>query len=211
MVLQLNNNNNNIKKRNQMKAIILLATLKKKGRSNTETLVEFFVAYLAQQNIEYEIIKLIDYNIVPGTFTYMAEKDDWPEIYQKIVEAKILLFATPLWWNNHASELQRCIERLDEVYDIILSGKDSPLDGKIGGVIVTGDSDGVEHITGNIANFFCSIGVTLPPYTSLGAIWEGHAKDAKKTKPQLLQYYKRMYAKDAQAMAESLKKASKHS
>jgi hypothetical protein len=26
-----------------MKAIILLATLKKKGRSNTETLVEFFV------------------------------------------------------------------------------------------------------------------------------------------------------------------------
>jgi len=192
-----------------MKAIILLATLKKKGRSNTETLVDFFVPYLKEQSIEYEVIKLADHHIVPGTYTHMDIKDDWPEIYQKILDAKILLFATPIWWNNHSSELQKCIERLDEVYDIILSGEDSPLDGKIGGVIVTGDSDGVEHITGNIANFFCSIGVTVPPYTSLGVIWEGHAKDAKKTKPQLLQYYKRMYAKDAKAMAESLKKSAK--
>ena len=192
-----------------MKAIILLGTLKSKGRSNTETLVEFFGEYLTKQNIEYEVIKLPDYNILPGTYTHMSTKDDWPDIYNKILEAKILLFATPIWWNSHSSELQRCIERLDEVYDIILAGKDSPLDGKIGGVIVTGDSDGVEHVTGNVANFFCSIGVTVPPYTSLGVIWEGHAKDAKKTKTQLLNYYKRTYAKDAEAMAESLKKAAK--
>lgn len=192
-----------------MKAIILLGTLKSKGRSNTETLVEFFGEYLTKQNIEYEVIKLSDHSILPGTYTHMSTKDDWPDIYNKILEAKILLFATPIWWNSHSSELQRCIERLDEVYDIILAGKDSPLDGKIGGVIVTGDSDGVEHVTGNVGNFFCSIGVTVPPYTSLGVIWEGHAKDAKKTKTQLLNYYKRTYAKDAEAMAESLKKAAK--
>lgn len=137
----------------------------------------------------------------------MDTEDDWPGIYNKILEAEIILFATPIWWNNHSSELQKCIERLDEVYDIILSGEDSQLDGKIGGVIVTGDSDGVEHITGNIANFFCSIGVTLPPYSSLGVIWEGHAKNSKKTKAQLLKYYKDNYAEDAKAMAQSLKKA----
>lgn len=192
-----------------MKAIILLATLKKKGRSNTETLTEFLGGYLTKQNIEYEIIKLANHNIVPGTFTHMDIEDDWPGIYQKILDAQILLFATPIWWNNHSSELQRCIERLDEVYDILLAGKDSPLDGKIGGVIVTGDSDGVEHITGNIANFFCSIGVTLPPYTSLGVIWEGHSKDSKKTKAQILKYYKNTYAQDAEAMAKSLAKAAK--
>ena len=192
-----------------MKAIILLATLKNKGRSNTEALVEFIAPYLKQQNIEYEIIRLASQNIVPGTYTHMNVKDDWPEIYNKILEAKILLFATPIWWNNHSSELQRCIERLDEVYDIILEGKDPPLDGKIGGIIITGDADGVEHITGNIANFFCSIGVTVPPYSSLGVIWEGHAKNSKKTKAQLQKYYQRNYAKDATSMAESLKKAAK--
>ena len=192
-----------------MKAIILLGTLKNKGRSNTEILVEFLGEYLKEQNIDFEIIRLANHTIVPGTYTHMNVKDDWPDIYNKIIDAKILLFATPIWWNSHSSELQRCIERLDEVYDVILAGKDSPLDGKIGGVIATGDSDGVEHITGNIANFFCSIGVTVPPYTSLGVIWEGHAKNSKKTKAQILKYYKNNYAKDAQAMAESLKKASK--
>jgi multimeric flavodoxin WrbA len=190
-----------------MKAIILLGTLKNKGRSNTETLAEFLGGYLTKQNIEFEVVKLANHTIVPGTFIHMETKDDWPDIYNKILDAEIVLFATPIWWNNHSSELQRCIERLDEVYDIILSGEDSPLDGKIGGVIVTGDSDGVEHITGNIANFFCSIGVTVPPYTSLGVIWEGHSKDSKKTKTQLLKYYKDNYAEDAEAMAQSLKKA----
>jgi multimeric flavodoxin WrbA len=192
-----------------MKAIILLATLKNKGRSNTEVLVEFLGGYLAQQNIELEVVKLVDHHIAPGTYTEMDTKDDWPKVYQNILKSEIILFATPIWWNCHSSELQRCIERLDEVYDIILSGKESPLDGKIGGVIVTGDSDGVEHITGNIANFFCSVGVTVPPYSSLGIIWEGHAKDSKKTKAQLLKYYSRNYAKDAEAMAKSLLKATK--
>jgi multimeric flavodoxin WrbA len=191
-----------------MKAIILLGTLKNKDLSNTEILVEFLGKYLVEQNIYFEVIRLANHTIVPGTCTHMDIKDDWPDIYNKIIEAKILLFATPIWWNSHSSELQRCIERLDEVYDIILAGKDSPLDGKIGGVIVTGDSDGVEHITGNIANFFCSIGVTVPPYTSLGVIWEGHSKNATKTKAHILKYYKTNYEKDAQAMSESLKKAS---
>lgn len=192
-----------------MKAVILLATLKSIGLSNTQILVEFFGDFLTKQKIEFEVIKLIDHKILPGSYTHLEVEDEWPAIYQKILDADILLFATPIWWNNHSSELQRCIERLDEVFDIINSGEDSPLDGKLGGVIVTGDSDGVEHITGNIANFFCCVGVTVPPYTSLGVIWEGHAKDSKKTKTQLKQYYAKNYTEDAQAMAESLAKALK--
>ncbi|WP_276380188.1 flavodoxin family protein [Flavobacterium sp. H4147] len=189
-----------------MKAVILLGTLKNKGLSNTEILVEFFGDFLSKKNIEFEVIKLVDHQILPGSYTHLDIEDDWPQIYEKILEADILLFATPIWWNNHSSELQRCIERLDEVYDIINSGKDSPLDGKLGGVIVTGDSDGVEHITGNIANFFSCVGVVIPPYTSLGVIWEGHSKDSKKTKSQLKQYYAKNYTEDAAAMADSLAK-----
>lgn len=192
-----------------MKAVILLATLKKTGISNTEILVDFFSSFLSKQNIDFEIIKLMDHNILPGSYTHLDVKDDWPGIYDKIIATDIILFATPIWWNNHSSELQKCIERLDEVYDIINSGEDSPLDGKLGGVIITGDSDGVEHVTGNIANFFSSLGVTVPAYTSLGVIWEGHGKDSKKTKAQIKQYYTKNYSEDASAMAESLAKAAK--
>jgi multimeric flavodoxin WrbA len=192
-----------------MKAIILLATLKDKGRSNTETLVEFVGGYLTKQKIDFEVVKLANHNIVPGTYTHMDVEDDWPAIYQKILDAEILLFATPIWWNNHSSELQRCIERLDEVYDVIQAGKDSPLDGKIGGAIITGDSDGAENVTGNIANFLCTLGVTFAPYGSLGIIWEGHGKNVKKTKAESLKYYTENYAEDAQALAESLFKLAK--
>jgi len=196
-------------KQNLMKAIILLATLKKDGISNTEVLVDFFGDFLSKQKIDFEVIKLVEHQILPGSYTHLEVEDDWPEIYQKILDADILLFATPIWWNNHSSELQRCIERLDEVFDIINSGKDSPLDGKMGGFIITGDSDGVEHVTGNISNFFTSIGITVPPYTSLGVIWEGHGKDSKKTEAQIKQYYTKNYSEDAQAMAESLAEALK--
>ena len=189
-----------------MKAIILLGTLKEKGTSNTQVLTEFAVSYLEKQDIECEVIRLAEHNIVNGTYTDMGAGDDWPGIYEKVVAADILLFATPIWWNSHSSELQRAIERLDEVYDIINAGKDSPLDGKFGGVIITGDSDGVEHVTGNIANFFCSLGITVPAYSSLGVIWEGHGKDKKTTKANLLKYYKKEYAQDAEAMAESFAK-----
>jgi multimeric flavodoxin WrbA len=193
----------------EMKAIILLATLKTQERSNTETLTEFFCGYLSEYKIDYEIIKLSKHKIIPGTYINMDQKDDFPAIYQKIEEADIVIFATPLWWNSHSSLLQRVIERLDEIYDLILEDKDSPFEGKLGGVIITGDSDGVEHTTANIFNFFTSIGIAIPPYTSLGVIWEGHAKKEKKSKTQLLKYYKKEYSKDANAMAESLAKFGK--
>lgn len=189
-----------------MKAIILLGTLKEKGISNTQVLTEFAMSYLQKQEIECEVIRLAEHNIVNGTYTDMGVEDDWPNIYEKVVAADVILFATPIWWNSHSSELQRAIERLDEVYDIINAGEDSPLDGKFGGVIITGDSDGVEHVTGNIANFFCSLGITVPAYSSLGVIWEGHGKDKKNTKADLLKYYKKEYAQDAEAMAASFAK-----
>jgi multimeric flavodoxin WrbA len=184
-----------------MKAIILLATLKSTEPSNTATLVEFVGDYLAANNINFEVIKLVDYHIEAGTCTHMKTDDDWPMIYEKILQAQILIFATPIWWNNHSSELQRCMERLIEVYDIIGEGGVSPLDGKIGGIIITGDADGVEHVTGNLANFFLSMGITMPPYTSVGVLWDGHAKGSGKSKEDLLQYYKDVHSNDAKKMA----------
>lgn len=191
-----------------MKALILLATLKDKGISNTAVLCDFAISYLKKQKIECEIIRLAQYNIISGTYITVGTPDDFPGIYEKMLEADILFFATPIWWNNHSSELQRIIERLDEVYDIINDGKESPLNGKLGGMIITGDSDGVEHITGNIANFFTCLGITVPAYASLGVIWDGHAKGKKQTKANLLKYYESEYAQDAEAMAKSFARFS---
>lgn len=186
-----------------MKALILLATLKPKGPSNTAILSDFAISYLKKEWIECEVLRLAEHTILPGSYIKLGTGDDFPAIYEKILDADILLFATPIWWNSHSSELQKVIERLDEVFDIIESGKPSPLEGKFGGVIITGDSDGVEHITGNVANFFCSLGVTVPAYASLGVIYEGHAKGKRLTKAALLKYYEKEYGRDAESMAKS--------
>lgn len=186
-----------------MKALILLGTLKEKGISNTAVLAEFAAGYLEKEKISCEIIRLAERDILRGTYIQAETKDGFPQIYEKILQSDIIMFATPIWWNSHSSEIQRIIERLDEVYDIINEGKPSPLEGKLGGIIITGDSDGAEHVTGNIANFFCSLGITVPAYSSLGIIWEGHSKKKKQTKANLLKYYKKEYAQDAEAMAKS--------
>src|SRR5690606_14609596 len=128
-----------------MKAIILLGTLKKEGLSNTEVLSEFLAGYFKKQDIDCSIIKLVEHNIVAGTYSDMGAGDDWPKILKRVLAADIIVFATPIWWNNQSSEIQRVIERLDEIHDGILEGKKSKLEGKVGGIVITGDSDGAQH------------------------------------------------------------------
>lgn len=188
-----------------MKALILLATLKKEGLSNTQVLCEFFTHYLEQEKINTEMIRLVDQTILPGTYTDMGPGDKWPLIFNKIKQADILIFATPVWWGSHSSQMQMVFERLDEVHDEILEGKTSQLYGKAGGIIITGDSDGAEHIIANISNFYNALGVGLPPYATLTALWEGHAKGEKKTREELMEKYKKDYQSTAQKMVKELK------
>ncbi len=67
----------------------------------------------------------------------MGEGDAWPAILEKILGSEIIIFATPIWWGAHSSEMQKVVERLDNLHDEIPSGKKSRLDGKIGGIVIT--------------------------------------------------------------------------
>jgi len=183
-----------------MKAIILLGTLKKEGLSNTEVLSEFLAGILRQKNVECAILKLVDYNILPGTYSNMGPEDDWPGLLQQLLLADIIIFATPIWWNNQSSEIQKVIERLDELHDEVLAGKPSRLDGKVGGIVITGDSDGAQHIIANLSNFFNAVGLALPPYTTLSVLWGKQAKGVKTTKGELLKKYEDEYRSTAEKM-----------
>jgi len=191
-----------------MNALILLATLKKKGVSNTQTFAEYFAEEAEKKDIATEIVKLVDHTILPGTCTDMGtqdgRRDEWPEIFQKIIEADILIFATPIWWDNYSSEMQRVIERLDEVHDEILDGKKSKLEGKLGGVLITGDGDGGQHVASGIFNFFNSVGVTLLPYTSIQDLSEKNAKDKNSDRDEQFKRYKKDHAKDVRTMLDQM-------
>lgn len=155
----------------RLKAIFLLATLKHKRSgqefSHTEILSEILIECLREYGVRSEIIRLVDYEIPAGRKSNMGKGDEWPGILKKILASDIIVLATPIWWGNHSSLTQRVIERLDELHDELLETGKSRLSNKVGGIVITGEEDGEQHITGNIANFMLNIGVLLPPHCSL--------------------------------------------
>jgi multimeric flavodoxin WrbA len=189
-----------------MKATILLGTLKRSGLSNTQTLCEFLARRMKREDIRCEIIKLVDHRILPGTCSDMGKGDAWPAILEKVLASDIVIFATPIWWGGQSSEIQRVIERLDEIHDDILADKPSPLEGKVAGIVITGDSDGAEHVIGNISNFFNAVGLLVPPYATLSVLWDKQAKDKKTPKKKLLEKYESDYADTADKMIRQLLK-----
>jgi multimeric flavodoxin WrbA len=166
------------------KAIFLLATLKhKRGGgefSHTETLCELVVENLREHGVRSEIVRLVEYDIPPGTKSNMGKSDDWPMILKKVLAADILVFATPIWWGNHSSLMQRAIERLDELHNELRDTGKSRLTNKVGGIVITGEEDGEQHITGSISNFMLSIGITLPPMCAV-SYQGGYTRATKKS------------------------------
>ncbi len=189
-----------------MNATILLGTLKKSDLSNTETLCEFLCDRMERNGIRCRIIKLVDFEILPGTYSDMGKGDQWPGILEKILDSEMVILATPIWWGNQSSEIQRVIERLDELHDKVRAGESSPLEGKVGGIVITGDSDGAEHVIGNICNFFNAVGLLVPPYATLSVLWERQTKDKNPTKEEMLRKYESDYAQTADKMIRQLLK-----
>jgi multimeric flavodoxin WrbA len=157
--------------RHDLKAVILLATLKHKRSgqefSHTETLCEVVIECLRDNGVRSEMIRLVEFDIPAGTKSNMGGRDDWPGVLKKILAADIIIFATPVWWGIQSSLMQRVIERLDQLHDEILETGKSRLINKVGGIVITGEEDGEQHITGNIANFLLNMGVTLPPHCAV--------------------------------------------
>src|SRR5438105_13668380 len=106
-----------------MNAIILLGTLKRSGLSNTATLCEFLADRMAARGIRSETIRLADHRIEPGTHTRADVADDWPAVLDRVLAAQVVIFATPIWWGNQSSLIQRVIERLDELHEEILASQ----------------------------------------------------------------------------------------
>ena len=187
-----------------MRATILLGTLKRAGLSNTETLSEFLADRMRRADIDVEIVKLVEHRILPGTYHDMGDGDEWPAIYQKLLASDFIVFASPIWWSNLSSEIQRVIERLDAVHDVIMKGEPSPFEGKAAGIVITGDSDGAQHLIGEICNFCNAIGLIVPPFASLSVMWSGQAKGKDTPKEELLKKYESDHLKTADELVRRL-------
>jgi multimeric flavodoxin WrbA len=158
-----------------LKALFLNCTLKKSPEtSNTEALIDKVGGLMQPLGVDYETVRLVDYNIVPGTESDMGEGDQWPLIYDKIKEADILIPSMPIWMGVRSSEAQKMCERLDGSYrDMDPTTGQYPLYGKVVGVIVTGNEDGAHDCCATTLYNFTHYGCTVPP--NVDCYWVGDA------------------------------------
>jgi multimeric flavodoxin WrbA len=148
-----------------IKVLVLNASLKHAPElSNTEEVAQLVLTEMAAHGkIESEIIRLADRNIPVGLGFRESDDDDWPGIVEKIKAADAVLFATPVWWGQRSSLMQRIIERLDALDEEYLSTGRSALLNKVAGVVITGSEDGAQHVLASIMEVLTFMNLTLPP------------------------------------------------
>ncbi|NKF33374.1 flavodoxin family protein, partial [Pseudomonas sp. BGM005] len=83
-----------------LKAVALNATLKTsdaKDPSSTDRMIGLIDKALSEYDVVTEVLRLADFNIKPGVTSDEGAGDDWPDIRAKLLNADILLLATPIW------------------------------------------------------------------------------------------------------------------
>ncbi|HEX8019083.1 flavodoxin family protein [Mucilaginibacter sp.] len=87
-----------------MKAFFINCTLKRSPDfSNTGALAEKAAQQLRELGFETEIIRLNDYQVLTGNTSDEGERDEWPQILEKIKTCNIFIIATPIWMGHLAS------------------------------------------------------------------------------------------------------------
>ena len=127
------------------------------------------------EGVDVELLHALDFNIGFGMVkdaSTQGQKDDWPELQDKIMESDILVIGTPIWLGQKSSVATLVVERM-YAYSGDHNDKDQYLYyGKTGGCIVTGNEDGVKHCSMDILYALQHMGYTVPPQADCGWIGE---------------------------------------
>jgi multimeric flavodoxin WrbA len=160
-----------------LSALFINTTLKRTPEtSNTQGLVDLSTAIMRRQGVTVEHIRAIDHNIAVGVWPDMTEHgwdtDAWPELFDKVMAADILVLGTPIWLGEKSSECTKIIERLYANSGQLNEAGQYAYYGRVGGCLVTGNEDGVKHCAMNILYSLQHLGYAIPPQADAGWIGE---------------------------------------
>jgi multimeric flavodoxin WrbA len=146
-----------------LKALVLNCTLKASPEtSNTEALASEVLTALRERGAEGQMLRMVDYDIKPGVTSDEGEGDQWPSIHSQILNAAILVIATPTWLGHPSSIAQRVLERMDAMLSETDDEERPVAFNKVAGVVVTGNEDGAHHVISEISGGLIDIGFTVP-------------------------------------------------
>jgi len=161
-----------------LKAIFFNGTLTKSPeKSHTDLLIEIARHIMEKQGVHTEVIRTIDHNIATGVWPDMREhgweRDEWPELYKKVMDADILVVAGPIWLGDNSSQTKKLIERLYACSSLLNDQGQYAYYGKVGGCLITGNEDGIKHCAMDVLYSLQHLGYVIPPQADAG--WIGEA------------------------------------
>jgi multimeric flavodoxin WrbA len=146
-----------------MRALIINCTLKPSPQtSNTEALARVVAEAMEKDGVTVDWVRAVDHDLKPGVESDMGDGDEWPAVRSKILDAEILVMATPTWVGKPSSVAQRVIERLDAMISETDDDGRPVAYNRVAGVVNTGNEDGAHHVIGEIAGALGDIGFTVP-------------------------------------------------
>ena len=159
-----------------LKALFINCTLKKTPElSHTEGLIRVSQAIMEKNQVAVEVIRAVDYDIAYGVYPDMREKgwekDDWPPLFRKVMDANILVLCSPIWLGEKSSVCQKVIERLYGQSGELNEHGQYAYYGRAGGCLITGNEDGAKHCGMGILYSLQHLGFVIPPQAD--AAWLG--------------------------------------
>ena len=161
-----------------LRAVFVNCTLKRSPeQSHTQGLVDASAAIMRRHGVEVDVIRAVDHDIATGVYLDMTEhgwdRDEWPALFSRVIDADILVIAGPIWLGDNSSVTKQVIERLYAGSSMTNAAGQYVYYGKVGGAIITGNEDGIKHCASNILYSLQHIGYSIPPAADAG--WIGEA------------------------------------
>lgn len=147
-----------------MRAVVLNCTLKPSPQlSNTGALAQVVIDALADHGVTTTTFRLADHRVPPGVESDLGDGDEWPTIRRAILDAEVLVVATPTWVGRPSSYAQLVLERLDAMISETDDDGRPVAYNRVAGVVVTGNEDGALHVISEVAGGLVDIGFTIAP------------------------------------------------
>lgn len=157
--------------------------------SSTQKILDQVLQGLHSFGVDISDTRVVDHDVKPGVKTDEGDGDAWPALRRKVLDANILVLATPIWMGQPSSVAKRVLERMDAFLGEIDEQGRYPTFGRVAVVAVVGNEDGAHHVTAELYQALADVGFTIPGGSS--AYWVGEAMgsvnyvDLEKTPPKL--------------------------
>ncbi|MGD6816450.1 flavodoxin family protein [Metabacillus sp. 113a] len=193
-----------------VKALVLNCSLKKGDEeSNTEALIKKVTGIMQREGVFAEVVRVADYQVSFGISDDMGDGDEWPQIFDKVKEADVVIIGTPLWIGEKSSIATMVMERIYGGSSLTNEKGQSIYYNKVGGVVITGNEDGAKDAAKSILYGLSHMGFTIPP--NVDTYWVGEAGpgpsfiEAEGYKNEFTQQHVQMLAYNLMHFAKMLK------